>query len=345
MSPRRRKHNLTIADIAAEAGVSIATVSRVLNNVDHPVSPATRKRVLAIAERHKYAGNIYGRGLAGQSKVIGLCVGASLSVDPGFALSVARAIDGLRGVTRSHGYHVLLESDDSTAGESTADVFFAGVPLAGVIVVAPRRGNPLIPYLTERGIPFIVLGSRQYADAHYVDADNRYAGREAVRYLAQRGRKRIAWIGGPRNFGPSLDMAAGLRAEVKRQGLAVKRAWRTTAEMHLEGGRSAARAILAASDRPNAVFCFTDFLAVGVLAAARELGIKVPEECAVIGYGDLPIGKAVAPKLTTFHHPDHEMAAEAARLLIENIIPSPRDESVHHTLFKPSLIVRETCGG
>jgi DNA-binding LacI/PurR family transcriptional regulator len=80
-----------------------------------------------------------------------------------------------------------------------------------------------------------------------------------------------------------------------------------------------------------------------VLAAARELGVEVPGECAVIGYGDSPLAQAVAPKLTTFRHPDHEMAAEAARLLIEDIIPAPPDAAPLHALFKPSLIVRESC--
>jgi LacI family transcriptional regulator len=328
---------ITIEDIARKAGVSTATVSRVLNNIDHPVSSKTRARVLSVARSHNYATNIYAKGLAGQSNVIGLCIGAPLSVDPGFSLSVAKAIDGLKEVTRKHNYHVFLEIEDYAQRNKLHRGFFAGVPLAGVILIAPRRDNLMIPYLHKQGVPFVILGSREFSDCNCVDGDNAYAGREAVRHLFALKRRKIAWLGGPNDFAPSVDMEAGFRAKLKQIGLKCPTHWSAHPPLTMEGGRLAALAMLRHADPPDSIFCFTDFLAVGAVLATQALGFRVPHDVAIVGYDDFPIGQAIQPQLTTFRHPDHEIASTAARCLIEDLIPRKTNAVVCQQSSRPSL--------
>lgn len=335
---------LTISDIASKAGVSTATVSRVLNNVDHPVSEKTRRRVLAVARRCKYSMSIYGKGLAGQPNIIGLCIGAPLSVDPGFSVSVAQSIDGIKGAIGKRDYHVFLEVTGQAGSVENRTPFFAGVPLAGAIVMAPRGDNPLIPLLIRQKVPFIVLGSKEFNQCNYIAGDFFAAGREAVAHLADLGRRKIARLGDRRNFGPPLDMAAGVRSEVRRRNLPRNRAWAAIPGMSIEAGRTAALRMLQCGEPPDSFICYTDYLAVGVLQAAQELGLVVPDDVAVVGSDDFPVSVAARPQLTTFHHPICEMAAEAARQLIEDIIPGKPGEVVCQKTFEPTLVVRESCG-
>lgn len=340
------KADITIKEIARRAGVSIATVSRVINKVDHPVRDETRKRVEAAVAKLHYSTNIYGKGLAGKSNIIGLCVGAPLSVDPGFAVSVARIIEGIKGYARQCGFHVLLEVDDRLPDELDhwePQRFFAGVKLAGLMMVAPRRGNPMVPQLMDRGIPLIVIGSRDFPKCHFVDADNDYAGRRAVQHFAELERKRIGCLGGPTDFSPSVDMVRGFKAEIHQLRLSHRREWFARPHLSVEGGRAAALRMLSLREPPDAIFAFTDFLALGVLQAAQEVGVRVPEDLSVIGYDDFAVPFGLHPQLTTFRHPDHEMADQAIRWMIEQIIPS-HEAALLQATFRPELIVRESCG-
>lgn len=340
----RRANDVTIKEIAKRAGVSIATVSRVMNKTSHPVSDETRRRVQAAVDKFNYATSIYGKGLAGRSNIVGLCISAPLSIDPGFSMSVARIIDGIKGIARENNYHVFLEVDDHSGHGEDRHRFFAGVPLAGVMVVAPRQDNPLVPYLLERRIPFVVVGTRAFPHCSHVDADNVYGGRIAAGHLASLGRKRIGCLGGPTDFAPSTDMAHGFRERLRELGLPRRREWFARPPWSVEGGREAALSMLSLPEPPDAVFAFTDFLALGVLQAAQELGIRVPQDVAVMGYDDFPIATAVHPTLTTFRHPDGEMAAQAMHWLVNEIIPGHDEGKLHRELFRPELVIRESCG-
>lgn len=336
--------SVTIREIAEEAKVSIATVSRVVNNADHPINPKTRERVLKVIKDLNYASNIYGKGLAGQSNVIGLCIGAPLSVDPGFALSVARFIDGMKPVVRARGYHVFLEVDVTSADSDAGHQFFAGVPLAGVVILAPRKGNPMIPQLRKRQIPFVVAGSSDYKDSHFVDGNQVLAGELAVAHLVALGRKRIGCLGGPEEFSASRDMEYGFRQGLKKHNLRSRRNWFRRPEWTLESGRKEALMMLKASPRPEAVYAFTDFLALGALQAAQELELRVPEDLAIIGYDDYPMASMVHPKLTTFRHPDDAVAARAAEVLIDLLASKNQPNGLVQEFIEPKLIVRESCG-
>ncbi len=338
--PAPRK-TVTIAEIAEEAGVSVATVSRVINKVDHPIDPKTRKRVEEVIRRKKYTSNVFGKGLAGQPNIIGISVAVPLSTDPGFAQNIARIMDGIKSVTRESGFHALLEIDASEEGGGV----FAGVPLAGILHVAPRKNDPTVDMLRQGDVPFILIGSTEFDDCNYVDADSRTAGRRAVQHLYQIGRRRMAFFGGATHFEPSVLMAESFREELQRMGLPCRPEWFKRAPLTVEGGRDAALSVFALKERPDCIFTFADFMAVGALQAARELGFDVPGDVSIVGYDDFAIATAVTPQLTTFRLPDYEMAAHATRILLELIRSREPQAEKRQELFEPKLIVRESCGG
>lgn len=335
------KKTLTIAEIAQEAGVSVATVSRVINKVDHPIDPKTRKRVEEVIKRKNYTSNVFGKGLAGQPNIIGISVAVPLSTDPGFAQNIARIMDGIKSVTRESGFHALLEID---ASEEEGGVF-AGVPLAGVLHIAPRENDPTVDMLRRRNVPFILIGSTEFEDCNYVDADSAVAGRRAVQHLYRIGRRKMAFFGSPVHFEPSALMGKAFREELQRLGLPVRQEWFKQAPLSVEGGREAALGVFALKERPDCIFTFADFMAVGAMQAARELGFEVPGDVSIIGYDDFAIATAVTPQLTTFRLPDLEMAARSARILVELIRARKPAAEKHQELFEPKLIVRESCGG
>ena len=335
---------VTISEVAKRIGVSPATVSRVINNVDHPIKEETRQKVLAAVHELKFSSNIYAKGLSGRPNVIALCLGFSLSDDPGCAYSLAGITQGINTVARSLGYHVFL--DTSLMPDDTLDdAILPGTLFAGAIVVSPRRNNPYVDFFTEKKIPFVILGSRQFSQSNFLDADNYSVGRRAVKYLSSIGRDRIGCLGGPADFNPSLDMVLGFRSMIKELGLLHRQEWIARDRWTVENGRRMALAMLKRPERPNAIFACTDFLALGALQAASELGISVPGDLSLVGYDDYSIATMVHPRLTTFRHPDCEMGMKSMKWLIEEIIPHPDDGNVYQELVMPELIIRDSCGG
>ena len=237
---------ITIAEIAKEAGVSAATVSRVINKVDHPIDAKTRKRVEEVIKRKKYTTNVFGKGLAGQPNIIGISVSVPLSSDPGFSQNIARVLDGIKSVASSRNYHVLLEIEE-TRDKDADTTIFAGVPLAGVLHVAPRENDPVVAALRQGSVPFVLIGNSDFRDCNFVDANNEKAGRMAVRHLVALGRRRLAFFSGQPDFGPSTAMAHGFSAELKEQGLEFRPEWMMSPPMNVEGGRQAAFKVFALS--------------------------------------------------------------------------------------------------
>lgn len=339
--PRKRP---TIIEIAREAGVSSATVSRVINNDGYPVKEETRKRVEEVVKRKSYKLNAFGKGLSGKSNVIGVHVGAPLSVDPNFSQSAARVIDGIKSITRDRGYHVFLNVQDPLATDSQVDLLF-GVPLAGVLLLAPRNDDQTISLLNEWGLPFVIIGSSGFPDCNYVDGDQAAAGAIAVRHLIQLGRRRVAFLASTDNYEPAVARERGYRTELEHESLPIRNEWIIRTQPTVEGGYEAASRILALKDRPDSIWAYNDVVAVGAIRAAHQLGYHVPRDLSIVGYDDSAIASLVQPQLTTFHHNDFEIAATGTRLLLEKVIPAGHGAKTWHELFRPKLVVRESCGG
>ena len=333
LSPSRRA---TIASIAEEAGVSVPTVSRVLNGRSD-VAAGTRSRVEAIISRRGYQR----RNAAGTP--------ASPVVDVVFhELDGAWAVEVMRGVARvarEEGLMVnLSESASRTApGQGWVDAVLARRP-TGVILVIFDLSPEQHAQLTSRGIPFAVLdpAGEPAEGVPAIGSANWNGGMAAARHLLQLGHRRIGVIGGPPDLLCSRARLDGYRAAMDMAGVAVDPALVRSGDFHVESGHDAGLELLRLPARPTAVFAGSDLQALGVYEAARELDVRIPEELSVVGYDDLPVARWVGPPLTTIHQPLAEMAEMAARLVIS--LSRGATPVTQRLDLSTNLVIRQSTG-
>ena len=300
----------TIASIAEEAGVSVPTVSRVLNGRSD-VAPATRSRVEAVISQRGYRRR--GATSAAPSPVIDVVFP---ELDGGWAVEVMR---GVTRVAREEGLMVNLTESASrnVPGQGWVDAVLARRP-TGVILVVFDITEEQHGQLSSRGIPFVVLdpAGEPAEGVPAIGSANWNGGMAATRHLLQLGHRRIGVIGGPPDLLCSRARLDGYRAAMDTAGIPVDPALVRSGDFHVESGRDVGLALLRLAEPPTAVFAGSDLQALGVYDAARELGVRIPDELSVVGYDDLPVARWVGPPLTTIHQPLAEMAGMAARMVI-----------------------------
>ena len=310
-SPRpRRPEAATIAKIAQEAGVSAPTVSKVLNG-RADVSAGTRARVEALIRQHGYQRRGSGRPPA--SPMLELVF---------HELESAWAVEVIKGVTRvaqEEGLSVVLSESagSTTPGQSWVDGVFARRPL-GAILVLSNLSDTQHTQLRTRGIPFVVVdpAGDPGEGVPAIGSANWNGGLVATRHLIELGHRRIGVIGGPPSMLCSRARLDGYRAALETAGLVIDPALIRTGDFHVEGGYENGKALLRMPDPPTAIFAGSDLQALGLYGAARELGVRIPEDLSVVGYDDLPVARWVGPPLTTVRQPLTEMAEAAARLVV-----------------------------
>ena len=334
--------DLTLEDIARQAGVSRSTVSRVVN--DHPnVKPAVRQRVLTVIETTGYRPNPAARALASQrSWMIGLVLSQSASLlftDPFYP----HLIKGFARACNRFNYTLTLFLVGNLDDEKTilTRVTHRGL-LDGVLVQSGHHGDQdIIGRLVEAGIPQVIIGRPFHPEqVSYVDIDNVHASQNAVSHLIRLGRRRIATITGPLQSTVGLDRREGYVKALTGRGLTVDEALLAEGDFTETGGYFAMKQLIPAG--PDAVFAASDVMALGAMRAAREAGLRVPEDVAFVGFDDLPIAGVSEVLLTTVRQPTTELGERAVELLIdqiENGIQPPR-----HVIMGTELIVRESCG-
>jgi LacI family transcriptional regulator len=327
-------------DVAREAGVSIATVSHVLNNTRF-VSDGLRARVEAAMEELSYQPNVLARGLrSGQTETVGLIVPDNSN--PFFA-EVARMIE-TEGF--DHGYSVVLCNSDNSLEKEGAyvDVLIAK-HVDGVIFIASGDDQRHLQDLDRRGIP-VVVADRDIPEAlaDVVLVDNESGGYEATRYLLDMGHRRIACICGPTSLATSAERLEGYKRALTEAGVEVREDFIVPADFRYSGGEAAAAELLDAVEPPFAIFAFNDVMAIGALRAIRAVGLRVPEDISVVGFDDIHLAKAMSPALTTVAQPVKEMAEETVDLLLERIHTKDDAKSCQRIILKPHLVIRNSCG-
>lgn len=340
----RRKQAATILDIARESGVSKSTVSRVLNGQGH-VSEEARKRVLEAVQRLDYTPNGLARGLSGRRTGM---VGFVLSdISNPFFPEIAR---GVEDVARSLGYTVFLaNTDGELEREEEAVRLLVERRVDGVIFGSVTEDTRCLPRLAEIGIPFVLAG-RSTRDPHLdcVVVDNVTGGRLAAEHLIGLGHSRIAFIGGPPKVLASVERYEGFRQAMRAAGLAEDPSRVCWADFRYEGGYRQARSLLRSSRRrPTAIFAANDQMAIGAVDAALDLGLRVPEDVAVVGFDDIPAARLRTIQLTTVAQPKYDIGSLAMRLLAQRIDERSRSAppgEPHRMLLAPRLVVRRTCG-
>jgi LacI family xylobiose transport system transcriptional regulator len=301
---------VTISKIAEAAGVSVPTVSKVLNG-RADVASQTRARVEELIRRHGYRRR-RGPG-GGRSSMIDLVFH---ELDSAWAIEVIR---GVENVARAEGLSVVLTESggEQTPREAWVDAVLARQSTAAILVfsdLAPEQRARL----AARDIPFVVVdpAGDPGPDMPAVGSANWNGGLAATRHLIELGHRRIGVIGGPRPVLCSKARIDGYTSALDAAGIEIDPALIRYGDFHVESGRDRGRELLRLDDPPTAIFAGSDLQAMGLYEAARELGVRIPEDLSVVGYDDLPVARWVGPPLTTVRQPLTEMAEEATRMAL-----------------------------
>jgi DNA-binding LacI/PurR family transcriptional regulator len=330
----------TMKDIARVAGVSQSTVSRILNDAPLvvPVSPETRARVLAAAAELSYRPNPLARGLRGAPTML---LGAIVRdiTDPFFA----GAIDALSIEARQRGYSVVLGHARSQADEALA---LAAVLEArqcdAIVIVGDVRNEPrLLEDLRSVRVPVVALWHGSRHDGFVtVNVDNRGGVEAAVDHLVELGHTRIAFVGDP-VLGDIQERQAAFEDALAKHGIALPDEYVQHVRNTPAGGEAAFASLQELATPATAVAAATDVLAIGILHAAFERGLRVPNDLSVVGFDDIPLAAATVPALTTVRNPVADMIAAAVELAVD---PTARDDSHNVRTFVTSLVVRRSTG-
>ena len=300
----------TIALIAAEAGVSIPTVSKVLNGRTD-VAAVTRARVEEVIDRYQYRRR-RGRAQTGP----GLLDRVFHELDAGWSVQIIKGVESVAGPERLGVVLSELGGAHRPRQEWLDDVL-ARRP-RGVILVLSDLDPAQRRQLETRSIPFVVVDTagEQPAGVPTVGSANWAGGLAATRHLLGLGHRKIAVVSGPVDVLCSRARIDGYRTALDEAGVAVDPGLVRYGDFFVGGGYTHGMDLLDRPDRPTAIFAGSDFQALGVLRAARELGLRVPQDLSVVGYDDLPVTEWIGPPLTTIHQPLYEMAATATRMVL-----------------------------
>jgi len=327
---------VTIKDIAREVGVSPSTVSRALS--DSPlISQATKEQVHAVAKRLGYERNELARALVkGTSEAIGLVVP---DITNPFFADIAR---GVGEVAHAFGYGVILCNTAESLERGLNYIrLLRRKRVDGLIITNATRNDPVAKQLAGSKTPFILV-SRLWEgiETSYVIGDDHYGARQAVEHLISLGHKRIGFIGGPAAVQSSNDRMQTYREVLQEHGLTPQEEWIRYADFTQRAGREAGRRMLSLTVRPTAIFAANDVTALGVLEAAEDLGISVPDDLSIVGYDDISYASLPRIQLTTVAPPAFEMGKIATDWLISTIVG--RHQRLLHRVLKPHLVVRCT---
>lgn len=330
----------SITQVARKAGVSITTVSRVLNPVsEYPVAPATRRRVLAAASSLQYAPSALARALVTRrSHMIGVLLGDI--VDPYFA----EIVRGIEDVARRAGYLVVVCNTSRDPGterryvtalrEYRADAI---IFLGGDIFDAQTRRalERELGTLAQHGAVAIAVAG-DHADLPAIDIDHAAAAEEMVRYLVGLGHRQIAFISGQRSVSTARHRLRGFSDAMRAAGLADD--WVVESDFTYAGGQAAATRALARS--PSALFAANDQMALGALAACRAAGLVVPKDITVVGFGNTSAAEHAVPSLTTVSMPRHQLGVEAMQAVLDAFeLETPR---VYPRRLPFHLVIRDS---
>ncbi len=330
-----------IKDVAERAEVSIGTVSNVLNR-PHLVRQATRAKVEAAIAELGFVRNDSARQLrAGSSRVIAYVF---LDASNPFFTDVAR---GAEEASRESGLALLMcNSNGEAAREAEYLDLLLQQRVHGVLITAADDDAPMLRSLPTLGVPVVLVDRRASGEQDWcsVGVDDIRGGEVAVAHLIEQGHERIAFVGGPPSIPQVADRHEGALRAITQAGRALADlVVIATDSLTIAAGREAGQRLagLPARERPTAVFCANDLTALGVLQQLMHLGIRVPDDVAIVGYDDIDFAAAAAVPLTSVRQPAQQLGRTAAELLLDEAQRTPGH--VHQQVqFMPELVVRDS---
>jgi len=327
----------TVYDIAHEAHVGVATVSRVLNNTGY-VSEETRARVEAAAAGYHKRANTE------QASTPIKCIALVISHDPNYFFlndTYLQAMLAINVVAKQRGYRVLL--DISNQSEETLELYKNRL-VCGYILMGTRANSDLIPLLLAGNIPFVLIGDylKETEPFCKIEINDQEMAMEATRHLITLGHRKIGYISGTLEYASCQNRYLGYRAALEKANIAFSPSNVITCDSITEDrAYNLAKKLLYETDRVTAVLAFNDSVAVAIYRAAGEMGLSIPDDLSVIGFDDSSFSKFMSPPLTTVWQPSFEKGQTAAQTLIDSLQnPSLRKSGVS---LKGMLIYRKSC--
>jgi len=306
----------TMADVAARAGVSVATVSRALSAAPNRVSPPVLQRIIDAAEQLDYIPNNLARNMrSGSARILGLIIS---DIGNPFFTAVAR---GVEDVAQRHGYSLVLSNTDENPDREAASLgVMAAERAAGVIIATTNENGSALRRFQDMGMAVVAI------DRHIVDlptdsvvVDNESASHEAVSHLVRLGHRRIAIVGGPSDAETARERSRGYERAMREARIPLQSELVCHGDFHETSGLTVTRRLLDLPEPPTAIFAVNNLTTIGVLGALRERGVKLPDEMSVVGFDDLPTGELLDPPLTVVQQPTYRVGARAADLLVRRL--------------------------
>ena len=339
---RFTKEKMTIGDVARLAGVSKATVSSVLNDKSN-VSKSTKARVADVMQRLNYRPNHIARSLSSrQTRSMGLVV---KQFDNPYFTKIMR---GVFEFFSGRGYTVLLGSSQLSPEKERQSVDTLLRHRVDGLILSPLQAQDAdLRYLSplfEDQIPLVFLERVPNIAANVVDIGNEKGAYDAVAHLIRLQHRKIAYLAGPDFSIHNRERLSGFQRAMMEHGLPLRTEWIRKAGVYIEDGYFAARSQFEETDdRPTALFCFNDLVAIGAMNALFELGLRVPDDVSIIGFDDIEFCESVRVPLASVHVPILEMGTAAAALLLKQI--EHHGASLRETVeLKATFIPRASCG-
>ena len=337
---------MNIKQIAKAAGVSVATVSRVMNHPEN-VAPKTRDKILKIMEEEEYKPNWFAQGLNfNKTKTIGLVIPHMLNT---MYMEIAK---GVEDVAQQKGYITFMcnvEKDQELEKNYIEQLLTRRVD--GIILMFSSLDEKFIRSVEEQDVPVVLIGEDKCAeDFNTVKVDCRLGAESIVSHLIENGHESIGILYGNDPKQESLDMLEGYKNILKKKGIRISDEYIKSVENTIEGGYLGAKKMMA-DGAPKAIFTTSDEIAYGAMDAIKDNNLRVPDDIAVAGFGNARMSNLVEPKLSTVELPFHKMGVYGARLLFDLIETEEREneelktkEEPRKIILQTKLRIRKSCG-
>lgn len=328
---------ITVRDVASRAGVSVSTVSHVVNGTRF-VEPATKKRVRDAIEALGFRSNFLARGLRSRiTHTLGLVLP---DISNPFFAEIGRVIED---IGHHRGYSVILcNSDLSKSREIDYVNVLLSKQIDGLLVISTGNHPDVLDPAKDADVPVVVVDRE--VDRPGVDTvllDNRLGGALAARHLLELGHRRVACIAGPSDVSPSAHRVSAFLDEIEKDGIAVCVAI-VRGDFRFEGAKRATEELLANGKEFSAIFAANDIMAMAAIGVLKRAMLDVPGDVSVIGFDNIVLAEAMCPSITTISQPIDELGRAAVGVLLDRINEPSRPES--HVVVAPTLIKRESTG-
>ncbi len=332
----------TINDVAKQAGVSIKTVSRVMNN-EPSVRQATREKVMTVVEELNYQPNLAARNLAGTKSF-----SIAFIYDNPNAYYVIDMQNGILAACKKQGFELLIHPCDAKADNLLAEItkMVKHSRIAGLVLTPPFSEQPaFVQHMKDLDIEVVRIVSGNIAPddiAPCIMVNDHAAAQSITQHLIDLGHKKIAFIAGEAEHRSTVERLRGYKQALVDNAISVNEALIINGEYSFESGVNGAKELLNGKNKPSAIFSCNDEIAAGALFASRLMGISIPEQLSITGFENSPFSRQTWPTLTTADQPNQQIAEDAARLLIARArkqnIPAETQQ------YTPQLVVRNSTG-